>query len=206
MELSRFTIGIIFIFFPGILALVISERLTTHPERKGYELLAYALLLGCVAHLLYELAYSLAVRWIALPDDRWLELLTSEDVSIQGPVVFYTAFVGALLGFLVALAVNRSWLHRVARLLKVTRKFADPDVWAYLMNSDQISWVVVRNQEHNLMYQGNVVSFSTDEDPRELVLNNVTVFQNDTAAKLYDVELMYLSFDKKSVTLEVYRS
>jgi len=56
------------------------------------------------------------------------------------------------------------------------------------------------------MYQGNIVSFSTDEDPRELVLNNVTVFQNDTAAKLYDVGLMYLSFDKKSVTLEVYRS
>jgi len=54
--------------------------------------------------------------------------------------------------------------------------------------------------------RGNIVSFSTDEDPRELVLNNVTVFQNDTAAKLYDVELMYLSFDKKSVTLEVYKS
>jgi len=70
MELSRFTIAIIFIFFPGILALVISERLTTHPERKSYELFAYALVLGCVAHLLYELVYSLAVRWIALPDDR----------------------------------------------------------------------------------------------------------------------------------------
>ncbi len=55
------------------------------------------------------------------------------------------------------------------------------------------------------MYQGSVASFSTDEDPRELVLTNVTVYQNDTAAKLYDVDLMYLSFDKKSANLEVYK-
>ena len=47
--------------------------------------------------------------------------------------------------------------------------------------------------------------FSTQEDPRELVLKRVTVFQNDTATKLYDVDLMYLSFDKKSATLEIYQ-
>lgn len=178
--MSRFTIAIIFIFFPGILSLVISERLTTHEGRKGYELFAYALVLGCIAHLFYGLITSVTGHWINLPEDRWLDLLVSEKISIQGPVVLYTAVVGALMGLLVAFGANHSWLHRFARLLRVTRKFADPDVWAYLMNSDQIAWVVVRNQEDNLMYQGSVASFSTDEDPRELVLTNVTVYQNSS--------------------------
>ena len=75
MELSKFSIGLIFIFLPGILALLVSERLTEHPERKNYELLVYALVLGCIAHVTYGL---LALVSHALPpffhlaEDRWI--------------------------------------------------------------------------------------------------------------------------------------
>lgn len=205
MELSKITIGIIFIFLPGILALMVSERLTDHRERKGYELAAYTLVLGCLSHLLYFIIlWSLGKFCITLPKDMWLDLMTSDHVEIQPEVVLFTAILGVLLGFVLCYATTHGWLHRFARRIGATKKFKDLDVWSFLMNSKEMGWVVVRDQAKNLMYQGLVKSFSTEEDPRELVLSPAFVYQNDTGLKLYDAEVIYLALEKKNVTLEIF--
>ena len=54
------------------------------------------------------------------------------------------------------------------------------------------------------MYQGMVHTFSDVEDPRELILKDVSVFDNETGDKLYDVDLIYLSFEKKNASIEIY--
>jgi hypothetical protein len=54
------------------------------------------------------------------------------------------------------------------------------------------------------MYQGYLTTFSTTEDPRELILRNATVFENSSGAKLYDVNSLYLSFEKKDVAIEIF--
>jgi len=132
MELSKFSIGLIFIFLPGILALLVSERLTEHPARKNYELFVYALVLGCAAHIAYG---ALATLSHALPppfrldEDRWLELMLDDNEgTIQTRVVGITAIIGVVLGLSLAYAANHSWLHRIAHRLRVSRKFADNDV------------------------------------------------------------------------------
>jgi Family of unknown function (DUF6338) len=206
MQLSKFTIGLIFIFLPGILALIISERLTEHRERHGYELLAYALVLGCIAHVVYGLlqpALDLILR-IHLEEDRWIDLMLDTDVAIQRQVVAYTAIIGAILGLLLAYITNRSWLHRFAAKLKISQKFAEVDVWTHLLTYQGPQWVVVRDHSKNLMYQGYVQAFSATEDTRELFLTNASVFANNTGKKEYDVAVLYLSFDKKDVTLEIF--
>lgn len=125
MELSKFSIGLIFIFLPGILALLVSERLTEHPERKNYELF----------------------------DDRWIELmLDDKQLTIQTRVVAVTAIIGVMLGLLLAYGANHSWLHRAAHRLRVSRKFADNDVWGYLMNSGKVGWIVFRDHSKNLIW------------------------------------------------------
>jgi hypothetical protein len=208
MDLSKFSVGLIFIFLPGMLALVVSERLTEHPERKGYELFVYALVLGCIAHLIYS-AFAHGVHALApaadIDEDRWIQLMLDDKaVTIQTRVVGVTAVIGVLLGFLVAYSANHSLLHRAAQLLRVSRKFADNDVWGFLLNSGNVGWVVIRDHSRNLMYQGFVTTFSTTEDPRELILRDATVFENASGAKLYDVKTIYLAFDKKDVTVEIF--
>lgn len=208
MELSKFTVGIIFIFLPGILALIISERLTDHPERKPYEHAVYALVLGCIAHLAYSILQTAIVTFfpsLPIEKDRWIELMLGDKdkATVQGQVVVATVVFGIALGFLVAWASNHSWLHRIAKWLGVSRKFADLDVWNFLMNSGSVEWVVVRDNTKNLMYQGYVSAFSSGEDPRELVLGQVTVYRNDTGQKLYDAKSVYLSFEKKDVSIEL---
>jgi len=208
VELSKFSIGLIFIFLPGVLALLVSERLTEHPERKNYELFVYALVLGCIAHIAYgmlaALSYALPPA-LRLDEDRWIELMLDDSqVTIQTRVVAITAIIGVLLGLLLAYGANHSWLHRLAHRLRVSRKFADNDVWGYLMNSGMVGWIVVRDHSKNLMYQGYVATFSATEDPRELILRDATVFENSTGTKLYDVSSLYLSFEKKDVVVEIF--
>jgi hypothetical protein len=190
------------------LALLISERLTEHPQRKAYELFVYALVLGCIAHITYGFLVALSKalpRAYWLDDDRWIELmLADKEITIQTQVVAITAIIGVFLGLSVAYGANHSWLHRLAHRLRVSRKFADNDVWGYLMNSGVIGWIVVRDHSKNVMYQGYLTTFSTTEDPRELILRDATVFENSSGAKLYDVSSLYLSLEKKNVVVEIF--
>ncbi|MHB1587727.1 MAG: DUF6338 family protein [Acidiferrobacteraceae bacterium] len=206
MELSKFTIGLIFIFLPGIVALIISERLTEHGERKGHELFAYALVLGCIAHVLYGLVRHLlnGAPIVPLEKDRWIVLMLNNHSTIQGQVVGITAVIGVLLGLFVAFSANHSWLHRFANNINVSKKFSDIDVWTHLMNLQGLQWVVLRDHSKNLMYQGYVRAFSGAEETRELCLSDASVFVNNSAEKMYDVPLLYLSFDKKDVALEIF--
>jgi hypothetical protein len=207
MELGKVTISIIFIFLPGILALMVSERLTSHRERKGYELAAYTFVIGCLSHLLYFTLHWLLGKFsITSPEDNWLDLMTSDTVA-QPTVVLITTILGVVLGFVLCYASNYSWLHRFASLIHAGNKFGDVDVWAWLLNSGHVEgnpWVVIRDQEKSLMYQGWVMAHSVEEDPRELVLSDVKVFDNKTGAELYDVKVMYMALEKKSASIELY--
>ncbi|HET9113761.1 MAG TPA: hypothetical protein VFN66_07810, partial [Burkholderiales bacterium] len=64
--MDKITISVIFIFLPGILALMISEKLTSHPKREGYELIAFTFVLGCLSHLLYFIIFTI-LKWLGAP-------------------------------------------------------------------------------------------------------------------------------------------
>ena len=206
--MDKVTISIIFIFLPGILALIVSEKLTSHPKREGYELIAFTFVLGCLSHLLYFIIFT-PLKWLgaAVPEDKWLDLMTTTTAT-QPVVVLYTAILGVVMGFILSYARNYSWLHRFALWIKASRKIGDVDLWAYLFNSnllEEYDWVVIRDRDKNLMYQGMVNTFSDIEDPRELILSNVKVFDNETGTGLYDVDLIYLSFEKNNASIEIYK-
>ena len=71
------------------------------------------------------------------------------------------------------------------------------------MNSGDIEWIVLRDRSNNLAYKGFVRAFSSAENPRELVLGDVTVYTNDSGDMLYDVKTVYLSFEKQNVAIEL---
>jgi len=53
-----------------------------------------------------------------------------------------------------------------------------------------------------LTYHGVVAAFSETDEIKEIVLNDVTVYQYDTSDKLYDIERIYLSKPKDSLIIE----
>ena len=133
--MTELSLKLIFIFLPGIVSLVISERLTSHPARKGYDLAVYALVIGCFSHLTYEL---LRIAAPALPEDHWLDAIVEPSFKIQGLVVGLSTAIGAIYGFVLAYAANHSMLRRFARTIGVSKRFSDIDVWNHLMNSPDL--------------------------------------------------------------------
>jgi hypothetical protein len=84
-------------------------------------------------------------------------------------------------GLAVAFVINHTWLHRFARFVRVSQKFGDIDVWSYVMNSNIQPWVVVRDRDQDVMYDGWIAAFSDTIDTSELFLRDVKVFRNGKA-------------------------
>ena len=95
-------------------------------------------------------------------------------------------------------------LHfRLFRFLGITNKFGELDVWGYLMNSNDVSWITVRDIENNLMYDGWIQAFSDNSKEAEVLLGDVQVYDNNSGELLYEVNSQYLSLDKAKIRIEV---
>jgi len=86
--------------------------------------------------------------------------------------------------------------------LNVSAKFGDIDVFSYIMNSQIPEWIVVRDIENNLMYEGWVEAFSDSTERDELFLRDVKVFNNKTAGELYDVPGVYIPKKRDNLVIE----
>jgi len=111
--------------------------------------------------------------------------------------------VAPVLGLLASLALNKHWLNRLARVIGVSNKFGDLDVWARMFNSSDIVWVVVRDFNHDLAFDGWVNAFSDTYDTNELLLRDVKVYQSSSAQLLYELDSVYLTREKDELTIEI---
>jgi hypothetical protein len=135
-----------------------------------------------------------------------LALLNPSAIEKSGidpiPIALATV-VGLLLGLLIALNINYSLLMRLCRAIGLTKRFSDPDVWSYLLNSgDTDKWVTIRHKERELIYQGYVRSFSGGDKDREIILAPVGLYSLDTAERVGEIPILYLAFKKDDVVLE----
>lgn len=70
------------------------------------------------------------------------------------------------------------------------------------MNSQIPEWVIVRDIENDLMYEGWVQAFSDSTERDELFLRDVKVFTNKTADELYEIPGLYLPKSRENLTIE----
>jgi len=61
----------------------------------------------------------------------------------------------------------------------------------------------VRDHKHSLAYFGSVRYVSDSRKERELVLEQVDVYNNDDGQKLYGTKAIYLSLDKGDVSIQI---
>lgn len=105
-------------------------------------------------------------------------------------------------GFILSLLINRGVLHRVAKCLKISNKFADLDVWSYLFNSGIPEWVVVKDIQNDLMFEGWVEAFSETVTENELFLRDVKVYRDSTGEELYSIQGLYIARSREALTIE----
>lgn len=210
MNISDFTVRLIILLIPGLIAAIIVEKLTHHRPWSPFFFTLYSILLGSASYAFYQLALympTLKVLWSKDPYHPtaiklWTSLFKKETSISLGEVALACVFA-VIIGYLVSWFIEDKLLFKIARRLKVTNKFGDEDVWAYFLNSKSVEWVWVRDHSRGLVYQGLVQFFSVTSDVREILLLQVKVFSNDTSECIYEVPAMYLSRVSSDITIEL---
>lgn len=199
MTLSEFTLRIILIFLPGLISFMITEQLTVHKETQTYRFFIYSLMLGFLCYLIY---YLISLKVFLNSSFYFIQSLSNNQLPLNFWEIFWATMLSIPLGFLVSFFINKKILHKIAKKIGASKKFGDLDVWSYIMNSQMPEWVVVRDKENNLMYEGWVHAFSESTERDELFLKDVRVFTNDTAQELYEVPALYLPRNRDNLIIE----
>jgi hypothetical protein len=208
VEISSVTLRVLLLFFPGVLCALLVDALTAHRERTPVQFLTHAFALGMGSYLSLALVRDLAAalaRWLRLReplDVTFFDALLNDHTRIAWREIALAGCVGLVLSAGIAAVLNHNLIFRGANRLGVSRKTGDMDVWALLFGSKRGEMVVVRDLARDVAYHGSVEAFSESLDPAELLLRNVTVYRQSTAAKLYELERVYLARKVNELVIE----
>jgi len=209
MELSSDLIKIILVLFPGIISMIVLERLITHRKIDFNRYMLYIVVLSIssytLVHLFWELySFFCSTNKSVKTSFILVDLLKNPD-SFDSKKLLYVTFVGLLLSFILSFIVNRKIVNKFGQKLGLTNKYGDESVWDYFHNKDGIEWVTVRDKNKDLMYVCWIEAYSDDgTEYDELLLRDVTVYKNSTAEKQYEVDEMYVSSKRENITIEIF--
>ena len=143
------------------------------------------------------------MRGVAPGDVRFFRAIVDDAIAIDFREVVPVTAVSVSLGFAVSACISHKLLHRFAHALRVTRKFGDLDILAFLMTSADVpAFVIVRDLGHDVMYTGYVQLFSDSGERDELFLRDVTVYRNSTAEEWYQIPALYLPRVRRDLLIE----
>ena len=208
MPINTAVLALVLIFIPGILCYGVVSSLASKRTRDNTTIFLQIFIYGVASYMViavcnYAYPSGTAYLGIKLEDIALLNPSSIEKSGISPRPIGAASVVGVILGVFVAVNINSSLLMTACRAIRITRRFGDPDVWSFLLNSkDTDNWVTIRYKDRAHIYQGYVRSFSGGDGDRELILELVQVYDFDTAEKVGEIPILYLSFKRDDLVLE----
>ncbi|MBA7498108.1 hypothetical protein ES704_00843 [subsurface metagenome] len=203
MEFSEFALRVILLFLPGIVSLLIIDNLTNHKEYKLYEKAIYSLIYSFFCYYLFYLLLIIYGFWFKVKIHfSFFDALINKESVLDFNEIGYTTIISIFVGFIFSAFINYKVVNKIARKFKITKKYAEVNVWSYLMNSEKMEWVVIRDIKNDLMYEGWIEAFSDSTEKDEIFLRDVKVFKNSTSEELYDILGLYLPSKRVNLIVE----
>lgn len=205
MELSEFTLRLLLLFIPGLIAAYLFDALTSGPRKDRFNFLLRALFFGLFSNFLYWLLVKVIyfrTPNIERPQVRFLLALTDSSLPIPYREIFFVCVLAMLIGSCATYAYTYRWFYRLTLSLGMSKKFGESDVWSFAFNSGETTWVTVRDHVNGLTFDGWAEAFSEGSDRFELLLRDVSVYNLQDGVKLYDVGATYLSRERSNATIE----
>ena len=157
MSLTEYSFRLLLLFLPGIIAFIIIDNLTIHQETKTQHRIIYSLLLGFLSYLLLMiLSKPIQLLFTTLPPMQFIVSLTNKDTQINFTEIFTASIIGVCLGCTLCKAINDRCLFKLAQKLRISNKFQETDAWANCIATYHPVWVIIRDREQNIIYQGNL--------------------------------------------------
>lgn len=188
MNLGDLAFRLIIILFPGIISTMLYRRLVIKKKWESIDIGLNALLFGILTYLLLQLIYMTLhkgelIIWQRLQDNQ----------SVPYLEILYASFISVLVALVSSYVVNKQYINKTANFLKVTTKYGENNLFYNFLSSNDVSEVHVKDPINNLIYTGYLKYFSEDDDVREIVLEDVDMYEYDTAKHMNNLKSVYLN-------------
>lgn len=205
MELSSFTIRIILLFFPGIVATALFRLLSNKGNIDNREYFVKSLI---YSFLSYGILILLSLIINMVTKCTFFNALADSSVPINYIEVLMATIIAILVSIGSLYISNYNLLYKIGTKIKITTNTGEIDVWGELFNNSNKGiedYVYIIFLDKKIIYGGAVSNFSLFGQNREVVLNNVRVFEDiGERQELRSMEKAYLQFTKDdNVIIEI---
>lgn len=195
MNISEFSIRIIVLLLPGIIATALLQMLTTKGKIENREFIVYSIIFGFLSYWLVE---KIVCKYINMKN-HFFDVLLNNSLSIDINEVFTASLFGIGIGIVASYVSNSNMIYKIASFIKITTNSGNVDVWSEKFENSNKSCnchVGIYNKNDNLFYYGWPHNYSVKVNKRELLLTNVKVYRSDDRnVVVREVDEMYFQFN-----------
>lgn len=213
--MDSLAVTLLVIMLPGITAAVIADKLVSHKRWTSFKFTLYAFVLGVGSYALLQIIAWLSdviiflIRCLIMDESfsGWTMLNTWQAIESDSPainsweLILATTF-SVLVAFASTWVINHKVFNKIASRIGISNKYGDENLYSYFLNARGIGWVYVRDQERGLTYQGLIKAFSETESMQELVMEEVSVYNYEDSAFLYEIPTIYLTKNMGEFVIE----
>lgn len=210
MSDSIFTIRVVVLLLPGLLAAIIVERLTVHPKWEQFRFLLYSGILGCLSYIFLQLGLN-GIKLIVAKARNidfeptflgvWSSLFNKEG-AIKVNEVALACFVALALGLGITAVVQYKLIYRFASWIGATNKYGDENLFTHFLNDRETRVIWVRDVSSDIVYEGEKAAYSEADNICEIVLRDVHVYRAGEDSPRYQLEKIYLSYRPGELVME----
>ena len=197
---------LLLLYFPGIVALKFYMYFISSQSIKWFDQVLYVFMIGTISYLFLEFIYKFFSAEVSIPILSIFGDISKLNKYLANGAdeIIFAIIISLLFTFLIVYVDRRRWLFKLLYKVGLSRKFGENHVWDYLHNSENENLTNIRlsDLDARLRYEGDVEAYSSSENFRELLLNNVTVYNLDTEKLLYTTASLYLSLPTDKIRME----
>jgi hypothetical protein len=213
MQITELVWKLFLLLLPGVVATIMLIQITGDKKMSVFNFAINSALFGIASFLIMELSISFfnIIKALLSPGHviKWGLNLTIWDNLFDNTKEFnkiemiVSYLLSIPLGIFYGYIISRKLLNRLFKMLKLTNRYGDDDVWSFFLNSPNTQWVLVRDKLTNLTYFGSVRAYSDSSEKREILLNDVQVFTTDAWEHLYDSDSVFLELENNQFSIEI---
>lgn len=207
MTISGFLMRVIFLAVPGIVSYMLFRKLAGKTKCEKWEEWCQIVLFSLIIYGTYSIfVWFFGLLGCSKVELSFFKAILDEKVAIAWSEIIIASLLGVPIAFFASAIHTYKLVNRIGRLIWVTRRFGDEDVWDYFNNLPDIpeyEWVFVRDHKTGLVYFGWIYAYSDSEKDRELLMCDVDVYTNDKGEFLYKTGMLYLCRDRYDLTIEM---
>jgi hypothetical protein len=212
MQITELVWNLYLLLLPGVVSTLMLRYVSTNKQYSIFEFVIYSSVLGIGTFVIMELFCSLYWAFLGIFNKSILtefglnlnigNNLFNGQKSLNKIEMFISFLLAIPFGFFWGIILSSKIVIRIFQYLKLTTRYGDNDVWSFYLNSPDTEWIYVHNKKTSLTYFGKIRAFSDSTEKRELLLEDVIVYESETWSERYQSNAVFLELNSYDFVIE----